>query len=76
MNDNASRAKCQAGGGPLERRVRHHSPRAVECYPTLQPDGNGVGLKLAALPGLSKRSLAARVTAEEVSRPAPLNAAA
>ena len=25
MNDNASRAKCQAGGGPLERRVRPHS---------------------------------------------------
>ena len=24
MNDNASRAECQAGGGPLERRVRHH----------------------------------------------------
>ncbi len=30
MDHRASRAKCQAGGGPLERRVRPHSP-AGDC---------------------------------------------
>ena len=34
MNDNASRAKRQAGGGPLERRVRR--PASLPSAPTVE----------------------------------------